>query len=188
MGSNTDNKIISKQDSYLQKLFSSQNVQRVSLRKKEIYLLPIGQDNYVWLIISGWILPVRSDSEGRIKGTQLLGPGDIFGISGFADNTKSAPVYPLNSVILLRVPTIGFENMMKKDTELSQYVLKYVCQRYHGMLDELERATLWSLDERIQYFTEKIEHNNVSASETLVAWAVGAHPASVCRALKQKIV
>ncbi len=169
-------------------LLNALNSQCINLKKRDVHLLPIGENNFLWIIISGWMLALRGDAQGRLKGTELLGPGDILGISGLAGNTRQVPVYALNNVLLKRIATKDFRKLMDTDIQLCRYMMMYMSRRYAGMLNELEQCALMTLEERIEAFRAKVERlrpsNSMDVPETIVAWAVGAHPVSVCRVLK----
>ncbi|MBC7341050.1 MAG: Crp/Fnr family transcriptional regulator [Clostridia bacterium] len=176
-------------DQALEGLMSSLKAEYVILKKKRFHVLSVGESGYIWIIFSGWMLAVRSSPQGRVKGMGLFGPGDILGVSGLGGNSRDVPLYAVTDTLVKRAFTQDLRRAMKDDARLCQYMLNYICRRYAELLDELEDSTLLPLGDRVRSFQNKISEKvpgtaHISLSEQVVAWAVGAHPVSVCRALK----
>jgi CRP-like cAMP-binding protein len=172
------------------KYLSPLNTKALWFKKKSVHLLPFGEDKFIWLILKGWMLGLRGDCDGHVKGTGLYGSGEIIGLIGLSGKTKDVPVYSLGDVHILRIPTLDFRRQMESYPKLSLYMVNYMSERYNKLLDELEQSTLLTLDQQIQVFLRKIDQipkeEKINISETIMAWAIGAHPGSVCRALKGK--
>ena len=171
------------------RLLNPLNKKPFSFRKKELHLLSFGGNEYLWIITSGWMLALRGNLEGQMKGTGLFGPGEILGLIGLDGQSREVPVYVISNTQGLRIPTADFKELMEHDINLGKYMTTYACSRYAKLLDELEQSTLLGLDKRIQKFRNKTdqlfsEEGKIKVSETAIAWAVGAHPVSVCRVLK----
>ena len=180
-------------DSYddpLLKYLRPLNTKALWFKKKSIHLLPLGEDKFMWLILKGWLLGFRGDCEGRVKGTGLYGPKEIIGLIGLSGKSNDVPVYSLSDIHVLRIPTFDFKKQMESDPKLSLYMVSYMSERYSKLLDELEQSALLTLDQQIEMFLKKIDQipvaEKINISETIMAWAIGAHPVSVCRALKGK--
>ncbi len=162
----------------------------VHFKKKEIHLLPIGEQKFAWLVISGWMLTLRGDVNGHFKGVHFLGPQDMLGIIGFSGKSRQLPVYALSDMIVKRIPMKDLNKLLDSDIKVCQQLLGYLSRRYVETLDELEQSALMPLGERVEAFQSRMEHlsldNPFDMSETIVGWAVGAHPVSVSRVLKDK--
>ena len=170
----------------LLKLLEPLDTKMINLAKRNINLLPIGPDNYLWLIISGWLMGLRGNSEGDMKGTGLNGPGDILGLTGFSGVTKDVPFYALTDAVILRVSTKDFTKLMEEDPKLSKFMVSYLSERYMMLLEELEKSTLLPLAERIENFKHQVESiPDINVPKSVIAFAVGAHPVSVSRLLKK---
>lgn len=169
--------------------------EEVDFNAKQIHLLPIGLDNYVWLILSGWMFGLRSDEEGRLKTTCLQGPGDLIGIAGFAERSHhDVQVYALTSVHCLRIGTCSFVRQCHSNSDLSSFLVEYMSARYDRLLFELQRSVLMPLNSRIDTFLSEVDlHLRATARaqgiripEEVIGWGVGAHPGSVSRALRRQ--
>lgn len=170
----------------LLKLLEPLNTKMINLAKRNINLLPIGPDNYLWLIISGWLMGLRGNSEGDMKGTGLNGPGDILGLTSFSGVTKDVPFYALTEANILRVSTKDFTKLMEEDPKLSKFMVGYLSERYTMLLEELEKSTLLPLAERIENFKHQVESiPDINVPKSVIAFAVGAHPVSVSRLLNK---
>ena len=70
------------------------------------------------------------------------------------------------------------------------FMINYMSERYSRLLDDLEQSALLTVDQKIERFREQTgripKEEKISVSETVIAWAIGAHPVSVCRALNAK--
>jgi CRP-like cAMP-binding protein len=178
-------------DEALERFIGNLKVGNTVFKKKQFRNLAIGENGYVWIIMSGWILAVRGNLQGRIKGIGIYGPGDILGIRGLGGNSRDLVCYVVSDCVLKCVTTQVFKRSMNDDASLCRYMLDYSCRRYADLLDELEASTFLSVKDRIKAFqniiSEKVPGEvNVILPEQVVAWAIGAHPVSVCRALKHE--
>lgn len=171
-------------------LRSSLTGEYVTLRKRRFHVVSIGEGSHVWILRSGWAMAVRGSPQGRMKGVGMFGPGDIVGVSGLGGVSRDVTLYALSDVVAKRGRTEDLTRAMKEDPRVCEYVVKYVCRRYAELLDEMERSTLCALDERVRAFETGlgIAPGSVrgSLSEQVIAWAVGAHPVSICRVLTRR--
>ncbi|WP_324716756.1 Crp/Fnr family transcriptional regulator [Carboxydochorda subterranea] len=161
----------------------------VKLEGRAFHVLHIGDDGYVWLVVSGWLLGMRGNAEGRLKGTGLFGPGDLLGMSSLGGNVREVPFYSIGETEVIQVSRLALDRAVERDDTLCRWLLKYMCMRYSELLDELEVSTLLPLRQRIEAFERKLTQKMPVSVErpvpqTVLAWAVGGHPVSVCRALK----
>lgn len=176
-------------DKALEGFISSVKAESLMIKKREFHVLSVGESAYVYINLSGWMLAVRSNSQGRLKGMQLFGPGDILGLFGLCGRSKDVLLYAITDTLVKRAFTQDLRRAIKDDARLCQYMLNYACRRYAELLDELEDSNLLQLEDRVRTFLKKISNKmpstaSSSLSEQLIAWAVGAHPVSVCRVLK----
>jgi CRP-like cAMP-binding protein len=163
--------------------------QTVSLKKRQIYSFHLGKDENIWLVESGHIMIMRGDENGNLKGFSIMGAGDVFGISICGGTNRDVSVFSLNTAKMYCIPSSAFENLLKKDHSLCHNMFFYACSRLSSLLDDFEQVSLGTLEERLAALNKKIQNlSNIGepfkVSETIAAWAVGAHPVSVCRALK----
>jgi CRP-like cAMP-binding protein len=175
----------------LQRFVSGQKQDCLTLRKRQFHYLPAGEDKFVWIVCSGVMLSVRISANGKLKGMVIFGPGDILGINGLGGDANDVCCYAMTNVSLKRVSMREFRDAIDTDPKFCRYMLNYVSKRYAELLDELENSVLLSLEDRMTAFRAKIA-NRLSTPvaarlpEQVLAWAVGAHPVSVCRALKRR--
>jgi len=162
---------------------------RLELKQRDLKDLQVGPDASLWLVQSGWLIGLRQNIEGDMKGTGLHGPGDLIGLVGLSGITKAIPFYALSDCIVSRIPTLEFTRMIAKDAKAGAFMVSYLSERYSKLLDELERSTLLPLGERIEAFIsqmESLQGKALSVPQTVIAFAVGAHPVSISRLMNHK--
>lgn len=158
----------------------------VTFKRRSVSLLPFGPDKFLWLILSGWLMGLRGNSDGDMKGTGLNCPGDMLGLTAFSGVTQDVPFYALGGATVMRIPTRDFTSLMDESPELSRYMVSYISERYIRLMEELETSALLPLAQRIDNFmrqTESIPNRESNVPKTVIAFAVGAHPVSVSRLL-----
>ena len=166
----------------LKALFAPIQVSRI-LHKHKHYFLPIGRKAYVWPIVSGWAIPSRTSSDGRSKCTQLVGPRDIIGISAFGGNERELEVYPLTDVAVVGITSLSFCTALRQNLSLASLMFTYASNCYARALDEIERVSLYPLEDRLKVMEDWLTNSPVKhLSDTEAGWIVGAHPGSVSRA------
>ena len=97
--------------------------------------------------------------------------------------------FTLSKTTLRYVPTKLVIKLLQSDVELCYAAMVYSCQLFGRVMDELEVATLLSLEEQITSFEKTLGQmdlpDDLSVTETCIAMAIGAHPVSVSRARKR---
>ncbi len=154
--------------------------------------LNAGSEGHVWLVRIGWLFMLRCEADGRLKTGELLGTGDLVGISGLWDEgIRPLAIYSLTDVYALQIPGAMFEEACAKDPQLGLAMMRYMAVRYRHMASELHRSTLLPLAPRIQsflaYASDRLKSEGglerINLSQAVLSWAVGAHPVSVSRAM-----
>lgn len=155
--------------------------------------LVTGLHGYVWLVQEGWLFGLRTEPDGKLKTGELIGPRDLFGVAGMWSETScDLPFYTLTPVKVVQVTTAVLEELCQTDSEVGDTFMRYMVARYKRILAELHRSTLLPLGPRIESFLGYVERRAEDSggnppphlSESTLAWAVGAHPVSVCRAMR----
>lgn len=183
---NFDSKVVLLKNHPLLTFLKPLEPKTVTFKRRSVSLLPFGPDKYLWLILSGWLMGLRGNSEGDMKGTGLNCPGDMLGLTAFSGVTQDVPFYALGNASAMRIPTREFTQLMDESPDLSRYMVSYLSERYIRLMEELETSALLPLAQRIDTFmrqTESIPNREYNVPKTVIAFAVGAHPVSVSRLL-----
>lgn len=166
----------------------------IRLEPKTYASLETGPNGFVWLIREGWFFGLRAERDGRLKTGELIGPRDLFGVTGMWSITSTdLPLYTLTTVKLVQVKTKVFEGLCERDRGVGDAFMRYMIARYRRMVAELHRSTLLPLAPRIESFLGYVDSRARDCdgtppprlSESILALAVGAHPVSVCRAMRE---
>ena len=176
-------------EEFCHKLLAALPSQTLELKRKKFHNLSFGPDNYIWIVTDGLVMTVRSAEDGRFKGNGLYGANTILGLSGFYGVNKDVTCFTLSKTTLRYVPTKLVIKLLQSDVELCYAAMVYSCQLFGRVMDELEVATLLSLEEQITSFEKTLGQmdlpDDLSVTETCIAIAIGAHPVSVSRARKR---
>lgn len=153
--------------------------------KKEVKTLDTGEE--VWLIESGYMMGLIINQEGRQKGIGILGVGDLLGLDG-SDNDHLIHFAALEDSVIQIFSYEQFMKVVLSDLKLMKWMLMYTFKRYNDLLDEFAN-TMLPLHRRIDCFRKKANiispRINMNLSETQLAYALGVHPVSICRAQKK---
>lgn len=176
-------------EEFCNKLLAALPSQTLELKRKKFHNLSLGPDNYIWIVTDGLIMTVRSAEDGRFKGNGLYGANTILGMSGFYGVNKDVTSFTLSKTTLRYISTKLVIKLLQNDVEMCYAAMVYSCQLFGRVMDELEAATLLSLEEQILSFENSLKAmdlpEDLSVTETCIAMAIGAHPVSVSRARKR---
>jgi len=161
----------------------------IELKRKKFHTLSLGPDSHVYVVTDGLLMTLRSGEDGRFKGNGLYDKGTILGMAAFYGREKDLTCFTLAKTKLRQISTQAVIEVLQKDPELCYAAMVYACNLFGRLMDELEVATLMSLEEQINAFEDILGQLNLpsdlSVTETCIAMAIGAHPVSVSRARKR---
>jgi CRP-like cAMP-binding protein len=173
----------------IDKLLEALPSQTIELKRKKFHSINMGWDQYFWIVTQGLIMTVRSAEDGRFKGTGLYGPNSLLGFSGFYNVTKDVTCFAISQTTLKAIPIRLIDELLRQDNELCYQLMIYVSKRFVNVMDELEAATLLTLEDQITSFENSLEEidlpSDLAVTETCIAMAIGAHPVSISRARKR---
>src|SRR5207245_8562998 len=104
----------------------------------------------LYIVLSGRLKVMMSDSEGKEVILSILGPGEFFGEMGLIDDSpRSASVVAMESCELLSVTKRDFKKCLAENFEMSMAVMRGLVRRLREADRKLGRRALLAVEGRV---------------------------------------
>src|SRR4026208_281739 len=151
-----------------------------------------GPTHSLYIVLSGRLKVMMSDSDGKEVILSILGPGEFFGEMGLIDDEpRSASVVTIESCELLSIAKRDFKKCMADNFEMSQAVMRGLVKRLReadrkigslALLDVYGRVARLLLDMAENVDGEKVVTKRLPKQD--IAKMIGASREMVSRVMK----
>ncbi len=125
------------------------------LRKSGVIYFPEAQAKNIYFLKTGHVKIVRLSVEGREAILDVVGPGEIFGELGLADEPEEEYVEiaeALDDVLICAMSKDDFLALLKKNPELNLRMLKFIGLKLRKVESRVEDLIFKSVRERVITF------------------------------------
>jgi CRP-like cAMP-binding protein len=169
------------------------------LRKNGVIYFPEAQSKNIYFLKSGHVKIARLSPEGREAILDVVGPGEIFGELGLADEPEEEYVEiaeALDDVLICAMSKNDFMEFLKKNPELNLRMLKLIGLKLRKVESKVEDLIFKNVRERLTTFLlrfaeafGKIKDRQISVpnflSQDEIARLTGASRQSVATILNE---
>lgn len=121
--------------------------------KNHIIFLSGDQAKYIYLIIDGWVKGFRTSFNGEESILAIAGEGTTFGdIASLGKSNYAMSAQAVTPVKLLKIPYLEFIDVIKNDPLSLDVMFKIHAERQQYLVEEVERLTTCTANERIGIF------------------------------------
>src|SRR6476620_5103119 len=167
-------------------------VTRRSAPRSSVIMAAGDQIDCLYIVISGRLKVMMSDSEGKEVILSLIGPGEFFGEMGLIDDApRSASVVTIESCELLSINKRDFKKCLAENFDMAQAVMRGLVRRLReadrkigslALLDVYGRVARLLLDMSENVDGEKIVTKRLPKQD--IAKMIGASREMVSRVMK----
>lgn len=139
----------------------------VTCAKNNIIYMTGDQDNFIYLIISGWIKAYTTSLNGQETIIAVIGQGSTFGDTASLGNTSSlVSTQAITPVKLLKIPKTEFAEVLKSNSNALDLMFKMSAKRVNYLIGEVEQLVTCNANERIGLFLLKMmQHEDITFYE-----------------------
>ena len=139
---------------------------RVQYETRQVFELETGQGGKLMLLDKGQVIPSRFRKDGRQKGIECLGEGEIIGLSQLSSREEltRVSVYVKENMEGCLFPVTQFQQLCNTHSNLATEVISNLSRRFATAIDQLECMTLGNGEERILYLVEYLGTHHLEDS------------------------
>lgn len=138
-------------ENQLEKLAYKADVE--SHAKNHIIFLSGDTAKYIYLVIDGWVKGFRTSFNGEESILAIAGANTTFGdVASLGKSNYSISAQAVTPVKLLKIPYLEFIEVIKNDPKSLDVMFKMHAERQLYLVEEVERLTTCTANERIGLF------------------------------------
>ncbi|MDO7874786.1 response regulator [Hymenobacter sp. ASUV-10] len=163
--------------------------------RKQIIYAEGDEANRVYFVQSGRVKTVRNTANGKELITNFYQPGEFFGYPALLENTpQPESAVALDDAVLLHIPADDFNDLLLRNTQVSQQFIRLLAGRVREREDQLTSMAYHSLRRRVADALLQLHAQAVAAqpaaplihlSREDLAALVGTAPESLSRTLSE---
>lgn len=118
-----------------------------------------------YVVERGVIKLTRLSPEGKEKVIELIRSGETFAEAVMFMDSSRYPVsaQAVDDSVVLRLKSRHFSNLLRTDNRLALRMLGQLSMRMHGLVEEVERLTLYDATQRlVNYLISEFERSNTT--------------------------
>ncbi len=130
---------------------------RAQYKQRQVIELDPGPNGKLMLVHKGQAIPLRIRQDGRQKGIECLGEGDIVGLGQLfrrADQCVGISIYVKEHLEVCLFPVSEFQKLCATNANFAGEVIRNLSRRFFTVVDHLENLTLGNGEERILYLVD----------------------------------
>ncbi len=161
----------------------------VRYQARQIIEIDPCQNNKILLVRKGRVIPVRQRTNGKQKGIEYLGEGEIWGITHLFSPVRPVTNITAQAKTVLEgclFPVAHFEELCLKHLDLARLVMSQLSCRFASVINQLEHMTLDSGEEKILYLLDlltSINSQSLPFTHEEIALLAGVNRVTVTRVL-----
>lgn len=140
---------------------------RAHYEARQVIELAIGRHGQLMLLDKGQVITVRARSDGKQKGIEYLGEGNILGLSRLFDEANepgTLTVYAKSSLEVCLFSTEGFEQLCMTYSDLARQVIRSLCHRFSCAINDIEHISLDTSEEKVLYLVRSLSSRYTGSS------------------------
>jgi len=134
---------------------------RLSVRYKSRQTIQVPVGDQLMLLKKGAVITLMTRPDGRQKGIEYLGEGDIIGL-GYLFTQSNEPdavmVYTKTPVEVCLFPARLIEQLCQSCIDLSERIVRDLSRRFHSLVKHIEHVSLDTSEEKVSYLLGCLGH------------------------------
>lgn len=141
------------------KIFKMRRWVNYPYKKEQIVFF--GNGNML-ILESGALMTIRSTSEGKKQGIDILKAGDLLGIVQLfnKDYEDTISVLPLSSVYGCMIPIDGMEQLIRENHDISNAVIAHCARRFIRVIQHLSVHSFGTSRDKLDYALYKTTNDS----------------------------